>query len=484
MLITDKESLNGEIVQTPEHSLEELRLCFELMKTNYLKAKNDTCGMYMDEYGDEQGITLFNERYPEPININTLPNQAKIIANKYKICGITKLNNTNEHGFIFKVENVRLRVRTYCSMGDYYVHVVRYQLSKLRIRIYQAMPNRKGQLIYGTSNYPHPHIAGSVPCFGSFESEIKVASGHFNMVGVVNQIKMYLNSYYGRSVYNRIADYRPYKIVVGPIDVLKHLPNRYADKVDIQWRDKQATEGKLSDKENKIWKGAYKKLKYLEVKPQDGEFYRRIEDASRRETPHNISLASKTAMIAEKYDKDFYQSWSMFTYHVKKCNSNNVVKLKSAEYKDKYAAMNVDLNVRSDAWYKIGWRNGVRIEVDDLDNRHILIAKLLLIKDRLEPSKSNGFQMFEMLSLSAFYTYLKSYDTFESLEKPINNEKDVLESVHADIDELWPLYTQHADAFKRKIINKLDKERRRLINGLNHTQSDTESNQLSFESLS
>ena len=480
----DRENIKGIVVNPPENGLQSLIECFELIKRNYIESKNDICGTYMDEYGDEQGKILFNERYPEPININTLPNQAKIIANKYKICGTTKLNNTNEHGFIFKVENVRLRVRTYCNMGDYYVHVVRYHLSNLRIRIYQAMPNRKGQLVYGASNYPHPHIAGSVPCFGSFESEIKIASGHFNMVSVVNQIKMYLNSYYGRSVYNRISHYRPYKKVVGPMDLLKHLPTKYADSVDIKWRDTQATLGKLSDKENKIWKGAYKKLKYLEVKPQDGEFYRQIDDTSRRETPHNISLGSKAAMIAEKYNKDYYQSWSMFTYHVKNCISNNVVKLKSTEYKDKYTTMNMDLNVRSDAWYKIGWRNGVRIEVDDLDNRHSLIAKLQRIKDKLEPSTSNGFQMFELLSLSDFYTYLKSYDTFESLEKPINNEKDVLESVHAAIDELWPLYTQHADAFKRKVINKLDKERRRLIHGLNHTQSNTESNQLSFDSLS
>jgi hypothetical protein len=88
------------------------------------------------------------------------------------------------------------------------------------------------------------------------------------------------------------------------------------------------------------------------------------------------------------------------------------------------------------------------------------------------------------MHLSAFYIYLKQYEKFESLENPINNVDNRIENVCNLIDHLWPKFIIHTDALKKKVIVKLDKEKRRLINGLNNTQSNSESNQLSFETIS
>ena len=208
--IVENVNLSGYSCVVEDKPLPILQELFDEMKKEYIRARNVTTEMFIEDYGEEEGMQIMNERYPKPVNIDELANQAKIIANKYELCGTTLMGRNP--GFIVKIPNVRVRVRTYCNLGDYYCWIQKFGIDKFILKVYQAMPNEEGYMIFGGASYPHPHIAGDGPCLGSFESVIKNAAGHFNMVGVLSNIKAYLNSYYGRSVYIRHGEFRPLKL--------------------------------------------------------------------------------------------------------------------------------------------------------------------------------------------------------------------------------------------------------------------------------
>ena len=218
-------TLNNLPCKKVDNSLKELQFIFDTMKKNYIKARNSYTANYIDEYGEEEGIRMINERYPKPVNIDELASQARIISKKYEIYGTT--STPDGIGFIFKVPNVRVRCRVYINLGDYYCWVIKKGIDSFILRIYQALPSEKAFtskedcLVYGGSGYPHPHISGHSPCLGGFESPIKVCSGHFNMVGVLTNISKYLNSYYGRSTYQGGSYYKPYKLITLKTDNLE-----------------------------------------------------------------------------------------------------------------------------------------------------------------------------------------------------------------------------------------------------------------------
>jgi hypothetical protein len=479
MIELSSNNINHLVVEPPDNPLQELNECFSKMKLQYEEARNELCGNYMDEYGDEEGVNIFAERYPEPINIDTLANQARIITNKYKLCGTTNYNE--KYGFIIKIENVRLRVRTYCNMGDYYCWIRKSGIAGFSLNIYQAMPNRKGQLVYGGATYPHPHISGTAPCLGGFESVIKTASGHFNMVGIVNQVKMYLNSYYGRSTYVRISEFRPFNIFTVPLEIMKNMTTKYVDSFYLKQLSDSAKE--KEPKADKLWIDSHKKVTTIEVKPQDGLFYKRTEDRLRQGDANSLYLNSKVVMMSQVYVKEYYQCWSMLTYHAAKMSNNENLKLPK-DYRNKYLEMKMDLLEDCNCWYTMGFGNGDRIRPDDVEERDVIIRLFKIIQEKVNPTSSNTLRLFEDMTLSAFYIYLKQYEKFESLENPISNVENRIENVCNLIDHLWPKFIIHTDALKKKVIVKLDKEKRRLINGLNNTQSNSESNQLSFETIS
>ena len=62
-------TLNNLPCKKVDNSLKELQFIFDTMKKNYIKARNSYTANYIDEYGEEEGIRMINERYPKPVNI-------------------------------------------------------------------------------------------------------------------------------------------------------------------------------------------------------------------------------------------------------------------------------------------------------------------------------------------------------------------------------------------------------------------------------
>ena len=109
--IVENVNISGYSCVVEDKPLPILQELFDEMKKEYIRARNVTTEIFIEDYGEESGKTMMNERYPKPVNIDELANQAKIIANKYEICGTTLVGRNP--GFIVKIPNVRVRVRTY-----------------------------------------------------------------------------------------------------------------------------------------------------------------------------------------------------------------------------------------------------------------------------------------------------------------------------------------------------------------------------------
>ena len=137
--IIDGGKLNRLMCVIDDKPLQSLQFVFDEMKKVYIAARNLRTETILEDYGEIDGIRIMDTRYPKPVNIDELANQARIISNKYEIYGTTLRGKVP--GFIVKIPNVRVRVRTYCNLGDYYCWIQKWAIDKFALRIYQAMPN-------------------------------------------------------------------------------------------------------------------------------------------------------------------------------------------------------------------------------------------------------------------------------------------------------------------------------------------------------
>ena len=134
--------------------------------------------------------------------------------------------------------------------------------------------------------------------------------------------------------------------------------------------------------------------------------------------------------------------------------------------------------------YYIGYGRG-RVTPDTAESEIMLVKNVSEIKDILQPSSSNVWDRFYLQGANDFYKEISEFKTIEDL----HNQKEDRESKRIGkalklIDETIPKYKEWRDAYSRKIIIHLDKEKRRLTNGLNNIIQNSNANQLSFEAFS
>ena len=487
--IVDNNSLKGYSCTVEENPLSILQEIFDEMKKEYVRARNVTTDMFLDDYGEEEGTQIMNSRYPKPINIDELANQAKIIANKYEICGTTLIGNNP--GFIVKIPNVRVRVRTYCNLGDYYCWIQKFGIDKFMLKIYQAMPNEEGYLIFGTSSYPHPHIAGESPCLGSYESVIKNCAGHFNMVGLLSNIKTYLNSYYGRSVFLRVAEFRPITIQTLPIDLLKEYPakqislNSYFNTIfkDSKIPDYDTDEYKKA--ENTYFETYKNNIESIELKPHDSNFYCSMYDSFNFQAIFT-GIVQKVRLMMSYFNIDnYYHMYALLTNH---CNSLSGTPIKWGEkYEDYESAWNYIHRTcieYHNTQYRIGYGSGISIYPDDKIDDTGLIAEAVELNRLIYPQRTSGQQKIIKMACNNFWKHINKFKTTEDFLTPQDDYDERKDEVIKEIDNLYPKVVKWNDNYARKILINLDKQRRRLQNGLKHTIPTSNAHQLSFEALS
>ena len=488
--IVENVNLSGYSCVVEDKPLPILQELFDEMKKEYIRARNVTTEIMLEDYGEEEGMQIMNERYPKPVNIDELANQAKIIANKYELCGTTLLGRNP--GFIVKIPNVRVRVRTYCNLGDYYCWIQKFGIDKFILKIYQAMPNAEGFLIFGGASYPHPHIAGPNPCLGSFESVIKNCAGHFNMVGVLSNIKTYLNSYYGRSVYVRHSEFRPRKIKTLPIEILKTYPaiytsfSGYYDKI---LENEPGLKPELhSDEYNKLY-DSWNKMYHaheevIELKPHECNFYvsqHTVRDA-RADYEH---VVQKVRLVAHKFDIPYFQAYDLLMIHGTSLNGMPIKwGKKFSEYEAAWLEIKRLCIDHHDEQYRVGYMSGAVINPDESLSTLGLEQKAMELYRLLHPRHGEGVTRLLQMPCDRFWVNIEGYKDMEEFLIPQDNYDERKDECILMVDDIYPKLMEYRDAFSRKIILTLDKQKRRLQNGLKHTVPTPESNQLSFDTVS
>ena len=502
----DKKVWNGEDMYGHQYSvmdkpLEALQICFDDMKKAYINARNANTEIFIEDYGQEEGIKIMNDRYPNPVNIDELANQAKILANKYEINAITKSGPANNViGFIVKIPNVRIRCRTYINLGDYYVWFRKWGMNDMKLHIYQAFPNwetfvngnEADYRTYGNSSYPHPHIAGSNPCLGSFEAPIKTCAGHFNIVGVINNVKSYLHAYYYRSVYQKGSYYKSLNTATPSLDMIDKYPGKkftfenFMQHTDI-WKSKG---GDMSteeyDEARDIWKAEWFDNKHtLELQPNIGWYYSRVlDDSSGNGHWIENEVAMKVLLVMKRFKLDDY--WTAYAalhrHCLLNCPTKSVINKMPQDYIDAYNIMWEHIWNRSERSYNVGFANN-RVRPDETDSN--MVDKFNKIMNIIHPSRNEMWNNVRESTCIDFYEGLKSYknelEFFTPNEDAENNRLFIAKKM---IDNLYPKYMDWRQSYARKIIIILNKEKRRLSNGLNYTKPSAESGQLSFETLS
>ena len=482
--IIESGKLNGFSCIVEEKPLPILQGVFDDMKKNYIDARNRKTEVMINEYGDEQGIQIMNDRYPSPTNIDELANQAKIIANKYEICGTTLIGNNP--GFIVKIPKVRIRIRTYLNLGDYYCWIQKYGIDKFVLQIYQAMPNEEGFLEFGGANYPHPHIAGNGPCLGGYEAPIKNCAGHFNMVGVLSNIRKYLNSYYGRSVFLRQTEFRPIKYYTLPINILKKYSGTY-----VNWQnyyeslDKKpdydtSTYWKIQDMYNDRYDA---KKETIELYPHEGNFYL-TKYSNMYLDPRNVSLIQKARLLQEYYNVSYWQAFAMICSHCSKQEKNITFDKKYEEYKEAYSYIIRTCIDKLDTTYSYGFNSNKIIRPDVSIDDEGLSHKAYDLLDIIHPRNNTKVETLSNEPCNIFWTKLTKYKNYEDFIYPESDYDERKDKAIAMIDKLMPEVIEWHDSYKRKIIITLESQKRRIQNGLKHTLPTPTSNQLSIETLS
>ena len=485
-------SIKGYSCVVEEKPLPVLQGVFDDMKKEYIRARNVNTEIFISDYGEEEGMEIMNSRYPKPVNIDELANQAKIIANKYEICGTTLLGRNP--GFIVKIPNVRVRVRTYCNLGDYYCWIQKFGIDKFILKIYQAMPNAEGYMIFGGSTYPHPHIAGPNPCLGSYDGVIKNAAGHFNMVGVLSNIKTYLNSYYGRSVYLRHGEFRPLKIRTLPVELLKTYPANHLNWSDYYhqaFKDNPESQPDTSSDEYKKLNDSYNEeyednRELIELKPHECSFYNSTFGWNTGFMAYHAEIVHKTRLIAHKFDIGYHQAFALFMNHGRQLNGNPInFSEKNYDYKVAWEEIRATCIDGGHLGYRLGYGRGITLTPDEnmkdagnLENKAYIIYKLLY------PGEDEAMYRFRDMRCNDFWKYVDKFKSIEEFLIPQDNYDEREKEAVLKIEKLYPEVMAYKDAFSRKILIAIDKQKRRIQNGLKHTKPTPESNQLSFDTLS
>lgn len=109
---------------------------------------------------------------------------------------------------LIKFKDVIVKYRPHLHMGDYWLDIEIQgagDSAVAQFKFYNLVEFKEETLL--TKAF-HPHLQGGVPCFGSFQGDIHTVIKECNFITFMSQMKLYLSSYYGRSVYRRGSEWK------------------------------------------------------------------------------------------------------------------------------------------------------------------------------------------------------------------------------------------------------------------------------------
>ena len=151
-------------------------------------------------------------------------------------------------------------------------------------------------------------------------------------------------------------------------------------------------------------------------------------------------------------------------------------------YKDVQAGKNFVKNVVTQDDFAV-FRKEVKdagIKLDDTG----LISLASKLRRLIHPSPNDALYRIADMPCVDFWKYIDNFKDIQEFLIPQDDYDERKDKVLKQIDEIYPELMEWSDSYKRKIIITLDKQKRRLQNGLKHTLPTPTSNQLSFEALS
>ena len=201
---------------------------------------------------------------------------------------------------------------------------------------------------------------------------------------------------------------------------------------------------------------------------------------------YHSEIVHKIRLIAHKFDTSYHQAFALFMTHGMSMNGNSIAfSEKNYDYKVAWEDIRAVCIDGGDLRYRIGYGRGTSLSPDstmadagNLENKAYSIYKLLY------PGEDEAMYKFRDMRCNDFWKYVDKFKSIEEFLIPQDNYDEREEEAVLKIEELYPDVMAYKDAFSRKILIALDKQKRRIQNGLKHTTPTPESNQLSFETLS
>jgi hypothetical protein len=227
------------------------------------------------------------------------------------------------------------------------------------------------------------------------------------------------------------------------------------------------------------------KIEKIEISPSYSNFYSALygmHDVQAMYTP----IVQQVRMMMHQFDcDDYYQMYALLITHGKSINGTPIVwGKKYHDYDSAWKFMHDTCLGGSNRTYRTGYGSGISIVPDIRMRDTTFMPKVVALERLIWPSENDGVYTVTNKTCKEFWEYISKFKTIEDFLVPQNNHDDRKDEVLAQIDKLYPEVTEWSDAYARKIILTIDKQKRRIQNGLKHTKPASESNQLSFDTVS
>ena len=192
----------------------------------------------------------------------------------------------------------------------------------------------------------------------------------------------------------------------------------------------------------------------------------------------------KVHLMTHKFDIPYFQAYSLLMTHGESLNGTPIKwGTKFNEYEDAWLEIKRLCIDHYDENFRIGFSAG-SIYPDESLNSIGLVDKATELYKLLYPRQGEGVTRLIQMPCDMFWKYIDKYKDVEEFLIPQDNYDERKDECILMVDDIYPKLMEYKDAYSRKIIITLDKQKRRLQNGLKHTAPTPESNQLSFDTIS
>tara|TARA_Y100001938_G_C8096654_1_gene438589 strand:+ start:1450 stop:2928 length:1479 start_codon:yes stop_codon:yes gene_type:complete len=405
----------------------------------------------------------------------------------------------NEKMQLIRFKDIIVKYRPHLHMGDYWLGI--YFVNKRPMYRFYYKETFQDREVFMKAF--HPHLSNGIPCFGSHQGDINSAITTGNFMRFLSQIKQYLTSYYGRSTYQRGSHWRKHKICY-QLHSMSEIQDIFAPESDDP--DNLDYYGIACDKTRWNFPKDLTAWGSFIVEGQEGSAflsYIRPEPASNRNVP--------TFDHSFPYFDNRYQRWDSFGTHyhndvntklmgyiylamelgeMSLLQATEFVRIficklfaeysgnLTAEVMQQLKEMSNQLNRDYGADFTVTRRYKIRLSSDDEKEKEILKRQLNDICNGNVDKFVNQLK-YAGNKIGQFIVLLRKMKPHAATCKSFING----ELVEADVQNYADRFNHIENIAYRKAIELLEKDRRKIINGINKTKTINTSQNGEQESL-